>query len=194
VQDSPTSLTLLDRARREDQEAWQRLVYLYGPLVAHWCRRWGGQDADADDLRQDVFQAVAAALGSFRRDRPGDTFRGWLRVIAHRKFLDQCRRRQRQLAGEGGTDAHLRLQHVPEAAEPDEADAPEEVQRLYHRALELVRSEFEGRTWQAFWRCAVDGRAPAQVGQEMGMTPAAVRQAKSRVLRRLKEEMGGLLD
>jgi RNA polymerase sigma-70 factor (ECF subfamily) len=60
--------------------------------------------------------------------------------------------------------------------------------------VELVRGEFEERTWQAFWLTTIDGRAPAALADELGMTSAAIRQAKSRVLRRLKQEMGELLD
>jgi RNA polymerase sigma-70 factor (ECF subfamily) len=157
--------------------------------VQYWCRAWGVQGADADDIGQDVFLAVAQGLETFRRDRPGDTFRGWLRVIAQRKFLDHCRARKRRPQTQ--TDAGLDGRQL--AWPPQEEDSPEEVRRLHHRALELVRGEFEARTWQAFWRCAVEGQAPGDVAQDMAMTPAAVRQAKSRVLRRLKAELGELL-
>jgi RNA polymerase sigma-70 factor (ECF subfamily) len=57
-----------------------------------------------------------------------------------------------------------------------------------------VRSEFEERTWQMFWRVVIEGRSPVALAEELGVTPAAVRQAKSRVLRRLKEEMGELVE
>jgi RNA polymerase sigma-70 factor, ECF subfamily len=192
--DAPsTSLSLLDRARQRNQQAWARLVFLYGPLVDCWCRGWGIQGSDADDLKQEVFQAVSTALATFRCDRPGDTFRGWLRVIAHRKFLDQCRKKQRQPDAVGGSAAQRQLLAVPEPQEAPANDPPEEVKRLHHRALEIVRGEFEVKTWQAFWRCGVEGNSPVDVGREMGMTPAAVRKAKSRVLRRLKEELGDLL-
>jgi RNA polymerase sigma-70 factor (ECF subfamily) len=193
VTDSLTSLSLLERARHRDQEAWQRLEYLYAPLIQHWCRGEGVVGPDAEDVRQEVFQAVALALGAFRRDRPGDTFRGWLRVITRRKLLDLRRRQQRQPDGEGGSGAHRRLLQVPGPADPDEDDSPAQVTALHHRALDLVRGQFEDRTWQAFWRCAVEGQAPGEIAQDMGTTPAAVRQAKSRVLRRLKEELDDLL-
>jgi RNA polymerase sigma-70 factor (ECF subfamily) len=191
--DDSTSLSLLERVRHQDSQAWQRLVYLYTPLVHHWCQSWGLYGPDADDVRQEVFQSVATGLANFRRERAGDTFRGWLRVITRRKLLDHRQRRERQPIAEGGSTAHQRLEQVAQP-EPDEADdPPAEVKRLYHRALELIRSQFEERTWKAFWRCAVDGRSPLEVGAEMDMTPAAVRKAKSRVLQRLKAELGELL-
>jgi RNA polymerase sigma-70 factor (ECF subfamily) len=163
-------------------------------MVESWCRAWGVQGSDADDLKQEVFQAVSGALASFRRDRAGDSFRGWLRVIAHRKFLDQCRRKQRQPDAVGGSAAQRQLLAVPGPADSAVGEeSPEEVKRLHHRALEIVRGAFEVKTWQAFWQCGVEGKSPVDVGREMGMTPAAVRKAKSRVLQRLKPELGELL-
>jgi RNA polymerase sigma-70 factor (ECF subfamily) len=188
--EASTSLSLLQRARQRQPDAWSQVVVLYGPLVERWCRSWGMQSSDVEDLRQEVFQAAATGLESFRRDRPGDSFRGWLWMIARRKFLDHCRREARQPTAQGGSTAHRYMQEVPETPidEP-----PEEVSRLHHRALDLIRSQFEEKTWLAFWRCAVQQQSPGDVAQDMGMTPAAVRKAKSRVLRRLKEELGDLL-
>jgi RNA polymerase sigma-70 factor (ECF subfamily) len=80
----------------------------------------------------------------------------------------------------------------PHVELPDE-DAPGEVQGLYHRALEQVRCEFEERTWQMFWQTLVEDKSAADVAAALGVTSAAVRKARSRVLHRLREEMGGLI-
>ncbi len=189
--DNPTSLTLLERVRGRDEAAWGSLLRLYAPLVERWCGHWGVRGADADDVRQEVFQAVAAGLDSFRRERSGDTFRGWLRVITRNKLIDHARRRQKQPEAQGGSDAHRQLQQVAERELPE--DSQEDLGGLYHRALELVRGEFEPRTWEAFWRAAVEGQAPALVAEDLGVTPAAVRKAKSRVLLRLRQEVGDLI-
>src|SRR5262249_48830287 len=85
---SATSLTLLERVRRRDQAAWERLVSLYTPLVYHWCLRHGLQPADAEEVSQEVFLAVARGIGDFRHDREGDSFRGWLRTITRNKVCD----------------------------------------------------------------------------------------------------------
>ena len=189
-----TSLTLIDRARSNDQDAWRRLVFLYAPLVAHWCRQRGIRREDADDVTQEVFRAVASRLAEFRRDREGDTFRGWLRAVAHSKAADWHRLQSRQLAeASGGTHAGAVIHNVPDALENDDDD-PQQLSDLYRRALELVRSEFEGRTWQAFWRVAVDGETTDAVARALGLSTASVRQAKSRVLRRLRQELGDLID
>ena len=193
VHDQPTSLSLLQRARDRNQQAWEQLHVLYGPLVGAWCQSWGLRGAEIDDVRQEVFKSMVASLATFRRDRPGDSFRGWLWMIARRKFLDHCRRRAQQPDAAGGSAAYQQLLEVSEAAEMPAEEAPEDVSRLHHRALELIRCQFEERTWQAFWRCAVEEQSPADVAADMGMTPAGVRKAKSRVLHRLKEELGELL-
>jgi RNA polymerase sigma-70 factor, ECF subfamily len=190
-----TSPSLLERARADDAAAWARLVALYAPLVLHWCRRWGLQEEDAADVFQEVFQSVAAHLGSFRKERPGDTFRGWLRTITHSKVHDHFRRRARQPGGAGGSAALAWLAQVPAPQPPEEESIAEEraERRLFHRALKLIAAEFEERTLQAFWRTAVEGRAPKDVAAELGMSPGAVRVAKSRVLQRLREELGDRL-
>jgi RNA polymerase sigma-70 factor (ECF subfamily) len=191
-----TSLTLLQRLRANDGDAWRIMVQLYTPLVHHWCARGGVRGADAEDVAQEVFHAAAAHLENFRRDRPGDSFHGWLRGITRNMILQHFRRSGRHPKAAGGTDAYLRLQEVATggAGAPDEEEDPaEELDGLRRRALELVRSEFEERTWQAFWRTVVEGRAPADIAAELGVSAAAVRMAKSRVLHRLKEEFGELI-
>jgi RNA polymerase sigma-70 factor (ECF subfamily) len=137
-----------------------------------------------------VFQAVSTGLADFRRDKPGDSFRGWLRGITRYKILDHFRRRAAGADAQGGTDAQRQLLEIAQQELPE--DTEEELGGLYRRALELVRGEFEQRTWEAFWRSAVDGESPGAVAAAMGLTPAAVRKAKSRVLHRLREEIGDL--
>jgi RNA polymerase sigma-70 factor (ECF subfamily) len=187
-----TSRSLLERVQADEAAAWDRLVGLYAPLVLHWCRRWGLRDEDAADVFQEVFQAVATHVAGFRKQAPGDTFRGWLRTITHNKVRDYFRRRGREPEAVGGTDALRRLAQVPapDVPEEDAADDEQAERGLFHRVLELIRADFEERTWQAFWRTAVEGRAARDVAAELSMSPGAVRVAKSRVLQRLREEMG----
>jgi RNA polymerase sigma-70 factor (ECF subfamily) len=188
-----TPLSLLERARANDPEAWRRLVQMYRPLVLHWCARGRVPPADTEDVAQGVFAEAAADLARFRRDRPGDTFRGWLRAVTRNQILLHFRRNRGRPQAEGGSDAWQNLQSVADPLVPDEGEEAE-VSQLYRRAVEQVRGEFQERTWQAFWLTVIEGRSPAALADDLGMTPAAIRQAKSRVLRRLKQEMGELLD
>ena len=190
-----THLSLLLRLKANDAAAWNRLVALYAPLVYYWCRKLNLPDQDADDVFQDVFQSVAAKIANFRKEQPGDTFRGWLRIITQNKVHDHFRRLAREPQGAGGTEANLRLSQLPAVEDPDgDDDEKQAYQQLMHRALELIRCEFTTRTWQAFWRVAVDGQRPVDVAQELAMQPGTVRVAKSRVLRRLRQELGELLE
>jgi RNA polymerase sigma-70 factor (ECF subfamily) len=193
---SATSPSLLARVQADDATAWDRLVALYAPLVLHWCRRCDLQETDAADVFQEVFQAVATHISRFRKEKVGDTFRGWLRTITRHKVHDHFRRLGREPGGVGGTDAQRRLAQLPAAPTPEEdsaADAQAE-RDLFHRGLDLIRAEFAERTWQAFWRTAVDGQSAGDVAAELGMSPGAVRVAKCRVLQRLREELGDLIE
>jgi RNA polymerase sigma-70 factor (ECF subfamily) len=188
-----TSRTLLERVRADEPAAWDRLVGLYAPLVYRWCRRSGLPDQEIPDVFQDVFQSVAANLGSFRREHPGDTFRGWLRTITRNKVHDHFRRSGHEPGGAGGTEARLYFAQIADTRpEGDDSDEGRTDRGLFARALELIRGEFEERTWRAFWLTAVEGHTPADVASDLGMSPGAIRVAKSRVLRRLREELGEL--
>jgi RNA polymerase sigma-70 factor (ECF subfamily) len=190
-----TSPSLLVRVQTNQAGAWERLVDLYAPLVYHWCKRGGLSPEDSADVFQEVFRALAAHIAGFRRDRAGDTFRGWLRTITRNKIRDHFRRQEDRPRAAGGTDAQLQLLAVPETGPADDdADEANLVHAQVRRALEALRGEFEERTWRAFWAVQIDGRDTAAVGAELGMTAAAVRKAKLRVLRRLREELGDLLD
>jgi RNA polymerase sigma-70 factor (ECF subfamily) len=201
-----TSRSLLDQLRDDQPAAWQRLTSLYAPLVYHWCRRMGLPEQEMPDVFQQVFQAVASHIQSFERDRPGDTFRGWLRTITRNKVRDHFRRGGRQPQAVGGTDVQVYFSQLadPLAGEDafvdsneafdasgssDDSDA-EELHQLLHGALQLVQQHVQPHTWQAFWKVVVEGKSPEEAGEELSMSAGAVRVAKSRVLSRLRSELG----
>ena len=188
---TPTSL--LVRARALDPAAWVRLVDLYAPLVYRWGRQAGLQDSDAADIGQDVFRAVARALPTFRNDRPGDTFRGWLRTITRNKVRDFARKADAG-RGVGGSNAQAVLHEIPDPAGAGDApgDADEEL-LLLRRAVEMVLADLKEENRQAFLRVVMDDQDPADVARDLGMTVNAVYLAKSRILRRLREEFADLL-
>lgn len=192
-----TSRSLLMRVQRGESDAWARLVSLYSPLVAHWCRRFGVAEQDLADVLQDVFGAVVRHVEGFRKQRANDSFRGWLRVISLNKARDHFRRRREETSAAGGSEAAQRLAMQPESADDDPLGDPDEL-RLRHdlflRALEGIRGEFAPHTWQAFWKVAVDGLTPREAGAELNMRAGTVRVAKSRVLQRLRTELGDFLE
>jgi RNA polymerase sigma-70 factor (ECF subfamily) len=191
---SRTSLTLLERVTAHDAAAWERLIFLYSPLVYAWCRQCGVSSHDAGDLMQEVFLTVHRTFDGFHRDQSGDTFRGWLWVITRNKVRDHFRSHEQRVQATGGTAAQVMIQQVPDE-EPLESSSivgtPQDP--IYQRGLELVKSEFEDKTWKAFWRFAVDGVKAVDVASELGMSAGAVRKAKLRVMRRLQEELRDLI-
>lgn len=183
------STSLIQRLKVHDEEAWQRLLHLYVPLVFSWCRRSTVPAEDAADVVQEVFRAVARGIAGFHYARPGDTFRGWLRTITQNKIRDHFREAKGRPLAAGGSTAQQRFMEVAaDASESMPQAAP--LSGLVHRAAEFIQAEFEDRTWQAFWFAAVERRTSTEVAEQLGMTPGAVRQAKYKVLRRLRQELG----
>ena len=189
-----TATTLLDLARAGDALAWQRLEFLYTPLVRWWCRRQGlSRGPDVEDVTQEVFATVAAKLGEFTKG-PTGSFRSWLYTITRYKAGDHYRRTRGRAEATGGSDARARLEALPEAADSSvEEDAVSERAILVRRALELLRPEVRPRTWEAVWRVTVEGQAAAEVAAALGMSVGAVHTAKSRVLARLRALLTDLL-
>ncbi len=189
-----TSRSLLARLHEGDAAAWYRLIELYSPLVRYWCRRLAVAEQDVPDLMQEVFQTVAAKLQLFRKERPGDTFRGWLRTVTRNKVIDHYRLQGRQPTAIGGTDAFARMTEVPDEL-PDNDEGEQIVfSEVLLRSLSLVQDHFEERTWQAFWKVAVEGQEIQDVAAELSMRPGTVRVAKSRVLSRLRRELGDIAE
>jgi RNA polymerase sigma-70 factor (ECF subfamily) len=190
-----TSTTLLDLAKAGDASAWERLAFVYTPLVCWWCRQQGvTAPQDVEDVTQEVLAAVAGRIGEFTRSAAGG-FRRWLYTITRHKTADYFRRRVGAAAA-GGTDAQAQLEQVP-AADSDSSwsdGGASERAILVRQALELVRPQFQPRTWDAAWRVTVDEQPPAEVATALGMTAGAVHTAKSRVLRRLRALLADLLD
>ena len=190
-----TSLTLLQKVQANHADAWSRLVDLYAPLVRYWCRRSQLPEEDIAEVFQESFRAVAASIQNFRRDRKEDSFRGWLRTITTNKIRDHFRRVEGQALAEGGSVGQLKLAQLSDPLTEEEENSEQDILRAsVHKMMEAVQGDFEPRTWQAFWGCQVEGRGTDEIGAQLKMTPAAVRKAKYRVLRRLREEFDDLID
>lgn len=186
-----TPLSLLENLRAERLEvtkaAWARFADLYTPLLYGWACRLGLQQSDAADLVQDVFVILVRKLPAFRHDGQR-SFRGWLRTVLQNQWRDR-RVRAPVLA--------LDAAPVQAADEPDPAEIMEESEYrryLVGRALQLMQADFQPATWKACWETVVQGRPAGEVAAELGMSPAAVYAATSRVLRRLRHELDGLLE
>ncbi len=187
-----TSASLLQRVReRNDAAGWERLVQLYTPLIRTWVGRHVPQPDDVNDVVQQVFTVVVARLPGFDHNgRPG-AFRHWLRSITVNHIRAFWRRRRPVAQAE--VDAVLDQLEDP-ASDPSRQWDREHDSHVARKLLEYVEPEFRPATWQAFRRAVLDGAPPETVAGELGLSVNAVLIAKSRVLRRLRQEAGGLLD
>jgi RNA polymerase sigma-70 factor (ECF subfamily) len=187
-----TSLSLLGRVRLHDSAAWQRFATIYTPLVYGWARRSGLQSADAADVVQEAFRTVAGKLGDFGRGQQEPSFRGWLYAIVRNLVRLHYRRGQLAPRPMGGDESLRQLAAIHDAVPTDDdGSAVEDRRYLLHRTLKAIERDFEPPTWQAFWRMVVEGESAAEIGPALGMTATAVRQAKFRVLCRLRSEIDG---
>src|SRR5262245_52076175 len=186
--DSPsTRYSLLLRLQDpQNHAAWAEFVEIYQPLVYGLARRRGFQDADAQNVCQEVFQVVAKAAHEWAPDRYQGSFRGWLFGVARNLIANAFRQQQRQTRGTGDSDVKQLLEN--QAAGEDEFVQLTEAEyrrSLFHVAARSVENEFSASTWQAFWQTAVKSREVSDVAAELRISPGAVYIARSRVVARL---------
>jgi RNA polymerase sigma-70 factor (ECF subfamily) len=185
-----TSPTLLGRLREApgDAAAWGEFEHRYGPLIFSWCRHWGLQPEDAQDVVQDVLLALVKQMPGFVYD-PKRRFRGWLNRVAHGAWCDFLRARQRAGAGSGDSGVLDRL--LSEAARVDLEQRLEQNfdRELLTLAAEEVRRHVQPQSWQAFELMEIQQLSAAEAGERLGMKPGAVFMAVSRVRERLRAEI-----
>jgi RNA polymerase sigma-70 factor (ECF subfamily) len=189
-----TSVSLLDRlkAARPDASDWNLLQGIYLPLISRWLGRVPGLGAEADDLAQEVFIVVIRELPRFERGREG-SFRAWLRQVTVNRVRTHRRKgRKRPVTGIDPADGFLDSLADPNGDLAREWDADHD-RHVFQKLLAIVQPDFSATTWDAFRRFAVDGVPAARVAEEMKLSVNAVIQAKSRILKRLREEAGELL-
>ena len=188
-----TCVTLLARLRQDptDQAAWDAFVERYGRHIYRWCRRWKLQDADAEDVTQDILVKLTQRLRVFAYD-PSRSFRGWLKTVAHHAWRDfDDSRRHAQPAG-----GDRQVRELVENLEARE-DLIRKLQEAFdHELLEAakvrVRLRVAPHTWEAFRLVALEGLPVAEVAATVQMQVAMVYVAKSKVQKMLQEEIGKL--
>lgn len=183
-----TRPSLLVRLRDpNDERAWEEFVEIYAPLIGRVARGRGLQDADAADLAQEVFRAVAGAIDRYDPDPAKGSFRAWLFRIARNLAINLLTARHRHPQGTGDPDIHSLLEQQPAAdAEETRHFDDEYRRRLFRWAAEQVQGEFRESTWKAFWLTGVEGREPRAVAEALGISVGAVYIARSRVMARLR--------
>jgi RNA polymerase sigma-70 factor (ECF subfamily) len=191
-----TPHSLLQRLRQQpDEESWKRLIDLYSPLLHRWLRQAGLVGSDADDLIQEVFLTLVREMPSFDHNRRRGAFRSWLRKI----LVNRVRGFQRQRQHLPGLNLDPKFSETIERLEDDSSDLSRLWEREHNefvvrRLLQLIEPEFTISTWEAFRRQVIDGLDPLEVARDLGLSIDSVYAAKSRVLRRMRREIDGLID
>ena len=191
--DSGTRVTLLGRLRRDptNQAAWGEFVEHYGRKIYGWCRKWGLQEADAEDVTQIVLLKLAQKLREFTYD-PSRSFRAWLKTLTHHAWSDFLETRARPGQGSGDSQVVDLLGSV-EAREDLVKHLEAEFDReLLEEAMQHVRLRVAPQTWQAFTLTALEGLSGADAAQRIPMQVAQVFVAKRRVQKMLQEEVAKL--
>jgi RNA polymerase sigma-70 factor (ECF subfamily) len=192
---STTSVTLLARLRHEprDQAAWSEFVARYGPKILGWCRRWQLQEADAEDVTQDVLLKLNSRMATFSYKTSG-SFRAWLKTLTHHAWRDLAAERRR--SGLDGGDPNVvgllaSLQAADDLVEQLDAEFRLEVM---DRAMERVRRRVSARKWDAFRLTALEGWSASAASGRLEMNIGRVYVARSEVKKLIREEIRRLED
>jgi RNA polymerase sigma-70 factor (ECF subfamily) len=193
VPDSGTRVSLLGRLRQNplDEAAWAEFVEHYGAKIYAWCRKWDLQEADAQDVTQDVLLRLARKMKDFTYD-PSKSFRAWLKTLTAHAWSDFVKARGRPGLGSGDSRVHAALESA--AAREDLVKHLEEEfdRELLEEAMLRVRLRVAPQTWQAFRLTALEGLSGAEAAGRIPMQVAQVFVAKRRVQKMLREEVARL--
>ena len=156
------------------------LVKWISPHIVRWCARFQLNRADTEDVSQSVFQKVWVSFAKFRKDKPGDSFRGWVYTITRHECVDFLKRR--------ASNSVLQDKLLP--IEPIPADDTDLRQSAIRLVLEqIVEENANDVTFKAFYRSAVDGLSSTEVAVELNLQSCTVRKHKSRWIKKLRERL-----
>jgi RNA polymerase sigma-70 factor (ECF subfamily) len=185
-----TRASLLGRLQQEapDPDAWPQFVRRYGPLLYRWCRSRGLQEADTEDVTQEVLAKLARRLRTFRYDGR-QSFRAYLRTLAHYAWCDLLADRQQAALGTGDSKVLQELNNLEARDDLGRRLAQEYDQELLERAMQEVQGPVEPHTWEAFRLTAQEGLSGAEAAARLNLAVTAVFKARSRVQQMLRERV-----
>ena len=181
----------------ENGRAWSRFADLYTPLIFFWARKNGLGGHDAADLVQEVMTLVFQKIPEFQYDSRR-SFRGWLRKVTLNKHRERIRKKSLSIEDVGQSQ----LVNVPQkqnghAASDDLASQTwdqDYSKQLVANAIDLMRREFAPKTWQALKLFVSTDRGATDIAKEIGVSPWTIYAAKSRLMKRLRQDLDGLMD
>ena len=188
-----TTVSLIEGLLDRSSPQWVRFVRTFGPLVIVWIQKAGIPNSDVEDLAQEVFAAASAGIDTYRHSSGVDgSFRRWLWGTTRNRTLRCFSTLVNTPRASGGSTADRLIRELPDS--PFEEESVQSVRQVRLdvaiRAVQVMKTDFEERTWQAFWQTAIDARPTREVAESLEMSKNQVRQSRSRVLRRLRAEFG----
>lgn len=185
-----TSESLLQRlCDQQDTVAWNRFVALYTPLIFYWGRQVGLQAEDASDLVQDVLSTIARRINTFRYDS-SKSFRSWLRTVTLNQFRTNLRKKQRLEV----TERDSLLAQFPDTRTLESTWDQSYHQELLNQGMKLLKADFSKKTWDALIELVTGHDSVEQIAAKHGLSKWTLYSARSRLLKRLKGILEGLLD
>lgn len=189
MRDAPTTrISLLAKLSEDSNEvAWREFVELYEPAIYRFVRRRGLQDADAQEVVQEVLLNVQQ-LAANPPSKPIGSFRGWLSQVARHRAIDLVRKR-------------IRLEHVLQSqnASPNiQCNEQQELSadvrhQMFVIAAQRIQKLVSDMQWQSFWQTTVELQSPKQVAERLKTSVGNVYVAKCRVMEKLREEIDSIL-
>lgn len=186
---SVTSLSLLASLCESDAEqGWSEFTRRYRPRIVGWCRHWGLNEDDANDVTQNVLMQISRQMKSFRYD-PSGRFRSWLKTVAWRAWADFLKNNERNVARPTSADVQGVLQSVPARDDLMQRLEEEADRELLEAAMEQVRRRVQANTWEAFRLVTFENQSGAAAANKLQMTEASVFVARSRIQKMLLKEI-----
>lgn len=193
-----TSESLLFRLRNNNRSlsdtssetdfAWQQFVSIYTPLIFYWAKKTGLGQTDASDLVQEVLTLVFQKLPDFQYD-PSQSFRGWLRTVTLNKYREIYRRKSSRLT----TASESMLENLVPVAVAESTWDIDYARLLVARTMELMRDDFAEGTWEALKLVISENDSVEAAAKKTGVSGWTIYSARARLMKRLREELHGLL-
>ena len=187
-----TRASLLLQLGDKSEDAWAEFLSVYEKALFRFCCSKGLQEADCEDVLQDVLTAVMKKVSSWDHDQSKGKFRGWLFQVARNVAVDVIDRKAKKVTASGDSQVAMMLAEVPDS-NPQETTFEIEYQRaLFDWASQQVKSEVKEVTWLSFCKTAIDGEQAEKVASQLGISIGSVYTAKCRVVARIRDKISEL--
>ena len=188
-----TPLSLISALRRGSDQAWSQLAGIWGTTILKFCKRRGLKHEDCEEIVQSVLVKMYRYISRFERDGKSMRLRHWAFTIVRREIATHCERYLSKPGSPGGDEYQQILGEL--RVDENEGESKTDFRReLVSNVMDAVKPDFDPKTWEAFQLHKLERMGGPVIAERLGMTPNAVRQAANRVLRRIRNEMEGILE